>query len=341
LSVNIDDLEHRAAANDCAAQVMLAHRHQNSGRHDLARGWFARAAKGGDVAALRLLAVSLLAQAPMNIGEGMGMIRTAAERGDGEAALLCAAFAGQDSALADNWTIALDYLARAARSGSPQAKAQQRLLMSGGPQIDLTRWLSPAPARALSDAPRIAVAEGFATPEECDFLIARARPELREAEVYDPRGGGGFRASGIRSNSAASFGPVQSDLVMALLRARMARWTGLATEAMEPMSVLHYATGEQFAPHFDFIDPLNRQLADDLAQKGQRQATVLVYLNDDFEGGETEFCDLDLRHRGRKGDALLFWNVTPEGLPDRRTRHAGLPPARGEKWLLSQWIRGR
>ena len=105
--------------------------------------------------------------------------------------------------------------------------------------------------------------------------------------------------------------------------------------------VLHYETGQQFAPHFDFIDPDLPQLRADLARRGQRVATFLLYLNDDHEGGETAFPDLGWRHRGRKGDALMFWNVDPAGAPDRRTRHAGLSPTRGEKWLLSQWIRAR
>jgi hypothetical protein len=48
-----------------------------------------------------------------------------------------------------------------------------------------------------------------------------------------------------------------------------------------------------------------------------------------------------LRHRARRGDALMFANVDLAGNPDRRTLHAGLPPTRGEKWVLSQWIRDR
>jgi hypothetical protein len=78
-----------------------------------------------------------------------------------------------------------------------------------------------------------------------------------------------------------------------------------------------------------------------LRDYGQRAFTVLVYLNDDLEGGETEFLRLGLRHRGRKGDALVFRNVDAQGQPDRRTLHAGRPPTHGEKWLLSTWIRDK
>jgi hypothetical protein len=44
------------------------------------------------------------------------------------------------------------------------------------------------------------------------------------------------------------------------------------------------------------------------------------------------------RWKGRRGSALFFWNVEPDGTRDQDTLHAGLPVTRGEKWLLSQWI---
>ncbi len=72
---------------------------------------------------------------------------------------------------------------------------------------------------------------------------------------------------------------------------------------------------------------------------GQRVVTFLVYLNDDFDGAQTAFLDLKWRYRGAKGDAILFRNVDGTGAPDPTTLHAGRAPTRGEKWLLSQWIR--
>ena len=51
--------------------------------------------------------------------------------------------------------------------------------------------------------------------------------------------------------------------------------------------------------------------------------TLLLYLNDDYQGGETDFPELNWKFKGRKGDALWFWNVGTDGLLDFRTRHAG------------------
>ena len=329
-------LERRAGAGDRGAQIALARAYETAARHDLARGWFARAAKDGDTAALRLLAVNLLTCEPLAVRDGLGMIQEAAGRGDADALHLCAVLAAQDTQLPARWNVARDYLQRAARAGHAGAAAQLALLGA-----DLARHAAAPPAKSAHDSPRIRIIEGFASAAECDWLIALARPSLKPAEVYDPAGRGGLTAQAIRNNSAAGFNIAQSDVVLCLMRERIAQATALSTDTMEPAMVLHYETGQQFAPHYDFIDPDVPQLRPDIARRGQRVATFLLYLSDTHEGGETEFTDLDWRHRGAKGDALMFWNVGPDGAPDRGTRHAGLAPTRGEKWLLSQWIRAR
>ena len=129
------------------------------------------------------------------------------------------------------------------------------------------------------------------------------------------------------------------DVVIEMIRARIAGAIGAPLPCLEVSQVLRYEVGEEFAPHCDFLD--DRTMASEIAQRGQRAVTVLIYLNQDFEGGATSFPELGLEHRGKPGDALVFSNVDPGGRPDPRTRHAGRPPSRGEKWLFSQWVRDR
>ena len=77
---------------------------------------------------------------------------------------------------------------------------------------------------------------------------------------------------------------------------------------------------------------------------GQRQPRLFVTLrinNINFWALYTDFPDLGWRFKGARGDALWFWNVDGAGGLDLRTRHAGLAPSGGEKWLPSQWIRPR
>jgi hypothetical protein len=336
MSVNTADLEQRAKRGDRDAQIALASHYEEQNNTNLARGWFAQAAKLGSVAALRGLAVNLLTQEPVMEADGVNMIRSAADQGDAEAACVCAMLAAQDRLLEDRWTVARECLERAAAAGSSRAQAQLDFFGTGF--MDIPVLAGAAPIRELFDTPKIQVAEAFATVEMCDWLMARARPRMKRALVYDPATGSGTERQ-VRNNSSISFNIADSDLIVAVLRARIEATTGLAHPRLEGTTILHYEPGERFEPHFDFLDPDITGFAGTLAAEGQRVATFLLYLNDDFEGGETEFPELGWRYKGRKGDALLFWNVTPAGAPDRRTLHAGLPTTQGEKWLLSQWIR--
>jgi hypothetical protein len=161
---------------------------------------------------------------------------------------------------------------------------------------------------------------------------------IERARTFDAAKGGGA-ASDARTNSAANFDILRTDLVLLILRARIARATDYAVTAFEETNVLHYAPGQEFRRHFDFLEPGLPAMAEEIRLRGQRAATFLLYLNDGYEAGETDFPAIARRHRGAKGDALFFVNVTAENVPDRRTLHAGLAPTSGEKWLLSQWIR--
>jgi prolyl 4-hydroxylase len=315
------------------------------------RGWFAQAAKMGRADALRRLAINLLTREPFVSEQGMRMIQGAAQQGDGEAAHLCAVLAAQDPTLAGRWTVALDFLAHAAEGGYALAQAQLRLLsgneapeapwhaLSDG--VDVTQWLAVPAARTLSAAPVVQAVDGFLPAELCDWLVERARPRIAPATVNDPRSGVAERVDDVRSNSQAGFRLDQRDFVLTLVQARMAAASGFSSDGFEPPMVLHYAVGEQYRPHFDFFDTRIAGQAENVARAGQRVATFLIYLSDDFDGGETDFPRLGIRYRGARGDALLFHNVDADGAPDPRTLHAGLAPARGEKWLFSQWIRQR
>ena len=347
------DLERRAATGDLDSQLALAREFESKGHNESAREWYARAAERGSSAALLALAKSLLVLNPIRAQLGVNMVRTAAERDDAEALRICAVIASQDANLPARWRVALDFLRRSAEQGSAEARRELQVLAGRDLQpaasdwsdvarnVSIERWLAPSAARTHFDTPRIITAERFASAAECDWLMARAKPRLKPAEVYDPQSQGGVRAESIRNNTDMSFDIVQSDLVLMALRERIAKLAELHTDDFEPTMVLHYTPGQSFAPHFDFVEAVAPHLAQDIAEHGQRVATFLLYLNDDFEGGETEFPRLGWRFKGRKGDALVFWNVGADGRPDQRTLHAGLQPTRGEKWVLSQWMRRR
>ncbi len=120
------------------------------------------------------------------------------------------------------------------------------------------------------------------------------------------------------------------------------RACGMSERMMEGPTVLHYSPGEQIANHYDFVDPHSTpDYAGEIARNGQRVITFLVYLNDDYDGGETGLPELGFAHKGRKGDSLYFVNALPDMSPDMRALHAGRPTSRGEKWIVTQFVRSR
>jgi prolyl 4-hydroxylase len=321
------------------------------GRHAEGSHLLGQAAQGGHVPAMSLLGGQLLSGrgAALDPVSGVRLIMAAAERGGGFACAMAATLLAVGVSGRPDWTRALDYLRRGAEIGYPPAQAQLRILAGRGGDdwkalrrsIDIKTWREAPTPRALSREPRVRAFEGVASAAACEWIIACAKGRLRPAMVYDVATGA-HAVSATRGNSAAELSLADVDLVVLAVRERLGAAAGLPVMHMDAPQVLHYAVGESFTPHVDFFDPAIPSQAADMAANGQRVATALVYLNDEgLEGGETDFPTLGLRHRGRKGDALVFFNVDAAGQPDRRTLHAGLAPTSGEKWLLSQWIRDR
>lgn len=93
-------------------------------------------------------------------------------------------------------------------------------------------------------------------------------------------------------------------------------------DRLENLRIKRYLVKEsdQFQPHFDAQD-----------YTCNRYMVFLWYLNDVDEGGETEFCDLDLRVSARAGRLLMF-------PPYWMFQHAGLPPRSNDKYIISTYL---
>lgn len=188
----------------------------------------------------------------------------------------------------------------------------------------------------LSAAPRAFVVRRAAPPELLEHAMAVAARRLAPSMTFDPVTGKS-RRDDYRTSMTATLGPADNDFALARLNRRLAAIAGLSVECGEFLSVLKYAPGEEYRPHFDWIPETGR----DFAASGQRVMTALLYLNEDYEGGETHLMAPDIRFRGDPGDVLVFSNVTPDGGPDQASRHASVPVRAGTKWIASKWFRAR
>ena len=116
--------------------------------------------------------------------------------------------------------------------------------------------------------------------------------------------------------------------------------TGKPLEHLELPQVGRYRGGEFYKPHYDAFDTSSADGRRFAQNGGQRVATVLVYLNDVERGGETSFSKLGVRIKPRKGNALIFFPATLDGVLDQNYLHAA-EPAVDPKWVSQIWIRQR
>ena len=316
-----------------------------------------RAAETDDVAALTRFGRRLLDETePDAVAEAALVLDRATHLGGTEAPAMLAPLFAVGAGAPQNWKTALDLLQIAAERGSSSAQGQlaaladaERVLRGVAPEaperwrrlrvsIDVPSWSRAGPQVVLHPAPRISRYDNFISPAVCAWLIGRAEGRVTPARVFHPVGGEGLLDQS-RSNSALEFKLADMDVVLAMLRFRVAAVVGVQPADLEAPQVLHYRVGQRFERHYDFLDADLPGHTRELAERGQRIITFLIYLNGDFDGGETDFPLLDQRCKPPAGGALCFVNIDPAGAPDRRTLHAGLTPTRGEKWLFSQWIR--
>lgn len=185
----------------------------------------------------------------------------------------------------------------------------------------------------ICDAPSVRAYRGAFTPEECEYVIASSVRLLAPSMIIDPETGES-RKDEYRTSLTAVMAPADLDLALVMINRRLAALAGQPSENGEMLGVLLYGPGHEYRPHCDWLSS-----GPEYDRNGQRTATALLYLNAEYEGGETHFLSPDLRVKGAAGDILVFHNTLPDGAPDEASRHAGLPVTDGAKWLGSKWFR--
>ncbi|XP_039040275.1 probable prolyl 4-hydroxylase 4, partial [Hibiscus syriacus] len=188
----------------------------------------------------------------------------------------------------------------------------------------------PSKVKQVSWKPRAFVYEGFLTDLECDHLISLVKSELKRSAVAD-NVSGESKLSEFRTSSGMFIAKAKDPIVDGI-EDKISTWTFLPEENGEGIQVLRYEHGQKYEPHYDyFVDKVN------IARGGHRIATVLMYLTNVTKGGETVFPEAEVL-KPKRGDALLFFSLYPNAIPDPSSLHAGCPVIEGEKWSATKWI---
>jgi len=93
---------------------------------------------------------------------------------------------------------------------------------------------------------------------------------------------------------------------------------------IEPLPMMKYEPGDYFDWHTDLTGGFTTQ----------RTATMIMYLNDDFEGGATCFRHLNLKVQPRRGSALVYYYT-----PTQPLIHRGETVTAGKKFIINAFVR--
>lgn len=185
--------------------------------------------------------------------------------------------------------------------------------------------------------PRVVVFGNLLSNEECDAIIAAARPRMQRSLTVDNQSGG-EAVNDDRTSNGMFFQRGENDLIDRVEQ-RIARLLNWPIENGEGMQVLHYRPGAEYKPHYDYFAPNEPGTSTILKRGGQRVGTLVMYLNEPLRGGGTTFPAVGLQVVPRRGNAVFFSYNQPD--PATKTLHGGAPVLEGEKWIATKWLRER
>ena len=262
---------------------------------------------------------------PQDLPQARELFRRAAEAGLVTAGLFYTNLLALGVGGPRDWPEALHRL-RAEAAKNPR-RTQALLLIERMALTNEGDPIDPPLGTLLSEKPYVMLFPQLFSEAECDHLLAVAEKEFLPSRVIDSVTGEEYHDP-IRTSEGSTIHWLIDDPAIHALERRLGAASGTRAEQGEPLQVLRYLPGQQYHPHKDFVP----------GRANQRLTTGLVYLNEDYEGGETCFVRTGLKVKGKKGDAIFFRNLLADGSADELAEHAGLPVTRGVKLLASRWI---
>ena len=177
----------------------------------------------------------------------------------------------------------------------------------------------------LPTYPEPVVIKNFISKEEREYIMKKAEDKLHPSTIRTER----VLDEKIRKSETAWLS--KRDPVVRNIIERCIAHTDRPIHNCEELQVLRYKPGGHYKPHQDIL----------WNDKNMRMYTFILALNDDYEGGETSFPNLDKTYKLKAGDALFFNTLDNYELDTSKALHGGNPVKSGEKWICNLWVRKR
>ncbi|MCX6212991.1 2OG-Fe(II) oxygenase [Spirosoma sp.] len=179
--------------------------------------------------------------------------------------------------------------------------------------------------------PDVRLIDNFLTQDECNQLITYAEQSnmFSRSQIQQVKQEAKIHVESTRRTSFSAFLPDRNNLLLASIYQKVADELNVPLTHIENIQCVRYALGQQFKPHYDGGNGYDRV------------HTILVYLNDDFERGETYFPEINMKIQPKAGRALYFRNLDNNLEIIPTSLHAGLPVDKGIKYGCNIWVRAQ
>lgn len=202
------------------------------------------------------------------------------------------------------------------------------------PILDYTGVQQFGPVKNTS----IYLIRNFFSEEECSLLIEEGSRYLEPSRVSGPADTTIVNRS-VRSSSTAMLEEVSAALITQHALSRIYSAYGRTHLISNPLQMNRYEVGEEFIEHHDWHNPETN--AERIQREGQRTWTFLMYLNEGFQGGETEFPELGISIKPERGMLVLWNNLNEDGTVNHATLHKSNPVTLGSKFMMTKWFKNK
>jgi prolyl 4-hydroxylase len=172
----------------------------------------------------------------------------------------------------------------------------------------------------------------FITEEEAQYILNSSNNKYIESEVV-----GGINTQ-IRKSKTCWLD--KNDATIRKIIQRVCKLGNYSFDNAEELQVVKYDPNGYYNEHHDSCCDNNKRCMDFNKQGGNRVITMVIYLNDDFDGGETRFINLDKKFKPAKYSGIRFYPMNKNGDKCHNLAlHAGMPITSGNKYIANIWIR--
>ena len=188
----------------------------------------------------------------------------------------------------------------------------------------------------LYNHPRVSVYDNVLSNDYCDDLIKRSLDPSypgRYLSMSDHRSDCEHDTHG-QANDRNIHRRILNDFTYSdydIIATACSEALGRPYHLIESADILYYEKGHYMTPHHDW--PYDPTKLDYYKKAGTRDAVALIYLNDNFQGGETYFPKLDVTITPKKG-SMSVWNHTQDLNLDWSLVHESKEILEGEKFAI-------